>query len=48
MNRRDALARIAAQMSLKEKAKRADFVLKNDGIKADLKRQVVKLVGSLR
>jgi dephospho-CoA kinase len=48
LGRRDALARIKAQMPLKEKAKRADSVLKNDGTKAELRTQVRGLLAELR
>lgn len=48
MSRRDALARIGAQMPLRDKARFADYVLKNDGTKAALRKQVVKLASELR
>lgn len=48
MGRRDALARVKAQMPLKEKAERADFVLENNETKAALRSQVLALLAKLR
>lgn len=44
MSRRDALARVKAQMPLKEKARRADHVIPNNGTKADLRERVKGLL----
>lgn len=48
MNRSHALSRIRAQMPLKDKIRRADFVLKNNSTKADLKRETLKLLNKLK
>lgn len=48
MSRREALARIGAQMPLRDKARFADYVLKNNGTKAALQKQVVNLASELR
>jgi dephospho-CoA kinase len=40
-NRKNALSRMMTQMPLKEKAKRADYVIKNTGSKEDLENLVV-------
>ncbi len=42
LDREEALRRINAQLSLKEKRKRADLVIENNGSKAELKEKVVK------
>lgn len=44
MGRDEALARIRSQMPLREKIKRADFVVKNTGTIASVKNQVNKLL----
>lgn len=44
----EAKRRIAAQLSLKEKERLADFVVRNDGSVQDLNKEVVKLVDTLR
>ncbi len=44
----DAEARLAAQLDIEEKARRADLVLDNRGAPADLRRQVQMLVARLR
>ncbi|KAF8796989.1 Dephospho-CoA kinase domain-containing [Argiope bruennichi] len=44
----DALARINAQMSLAEKAKRADFVISNTGDRENTREQVETLVKQLK
>ena len=43
MSREDVLARMAAQMDLKEKEKRADVVIQNDGTTWDLKQKIDEL-----
>ena len=43
LDREEALRRINAQLSLKEKRKRADLVIENNGSKAELKEKVVKV-----
>jgi dephospho-CoA kinase len=44
----EARARIAAQLPLSEKRKRADYVLENDGTRAELASQVDALLPRLR
>lgn len=44
MSRSHALNRIRSQMPLKEKIRRANFILKNNSTKADLKRMTLKLL----
>lgn len=44
MTRKEALARIASQMPLKEKIKRADFVLNNRGTIAELHGEIKKIL----
>ncbi|HYP86685.1 MAG TPA: dephospho-CoA kinase [Polyangiaceae bacterium] len=44
----DARARIAAQLPLDEKRRRANYVLENDGSRAELAMQVESLLGKLR
>jgi dephospho-CoA kinase len=44
----DAVARIRAQLPLAEKRRRADYVLENDGTRAELEAQVAELVHRLR
>lgn len=48
MSRREILARIKSQMKLREKCRRADFVLENDGSLTHLRKQVRDLVKTLR
>lgn len=48
MSRREALVRISSQMPLRDKARLADYVLKNNGTKAALQKQVVSLASELR
>jgi dephospho-CoA kinase len=44
----EARARIAAQLPLAEKQRRADYVLDNNGSLAELARQVDQVLGKLR
>ena len=48
MPRRDALARIKAQMPLKEKAKQADCVIENNATLKNLRDQITRLIKKLR
>lgn len=48
MTRRHALDRICSQMPLREKEKKSDMVIKNNGTKRDLKRLVARILKDLK
>ena len=47
-SREEALARVAAQLPVEEKSRRADFVIRNDGTVDDLRADVSAFAETIR